>query len=106
MPEERGTLRGRRPEKFALKLKDKALLHKLLRDGGTPLRIARRAQILLDRARKEQRVGVLSKKVEKDASTIWRICERYRHGGLQAALYDAPRAGRPRVFFRKATQAD
>lgn len=38
-------MRGRKPEKFELKAKDKAILQKLLRDGQTPLRVARRAQI-------------------------------------------------------------
>ena len=99
-------MRGRKPEKFQLKPTDKAYLHKLLRDGGTPWRIARRAQIMLQRAEKSQRVGSLSEKFVQSASTIWRICQRYRDGDLQAALYDAPRSGRPRVFSQRSTQAD
>ena len=99
-------MRGRKPEKFQLKPMDKTYLRKLLRDGKTPWRIARRAQILLQRADQEQRVGSLSEKFEQAASTIWRICQRYRDGDLQAALYDAPRPGRPRVFFQKSTQED
>lgn len=99
-------MRGRKPEKFELKPKDKAFLQKLLRDGQTPLRVARRAQILLRRADQQQRVVALSEKVEQNASTIWRVCHRYDQGGLQAALYDAARAGRPRVFFQRSTQAD
>jgi len=97
-------MRGRKPEKFQLKPTDKAYLRKLLRDGKTPWRIARRAQILLQRADKKQRVGALSEKFAQSASTVWRICQRYRDGDLQAALYDAPRPGRPRVFFQKSTQ--
>ena len=97
-------MRGRKPEKFQLKRTDKSYLHKLLRDGETPWRIARRAQILLQRADQEQRVGALGEKLEQNASTIWRICQRYRDGDLQAALYDAPRPGRPRVFFQRSTQ--
>jgi len=97
-------MRGRKPEKFQLKPKDKTYLRKLLRDGKTPWRIVRRAQILLQRADKDQRVGSLSKKFAQSASTIWRICQRYRDGDLQAALYDAPRAGRPCVFSQKSTQ--
>ena len=99
-------MRGRKPEKFQLKATDKAYLRKLLRDGETPWRIARRAQILLQRADQEQRVGALGKKLEQNASTIWRICQRYRDGDLQAALYDAPRPGRPRVFFQQSAQED
>ena len=99
-------MRGRKPEKFQLKPTDKAYLRKLLRDGETPWRIARRAQILLQRAEKSQRVGSLSEKFGQSASTIWRICKRYRDGDLQAALYDAPRPGRPRVFSQKSAQED
>ena len=97
-------MRGRKPEKFQLKPTDKAYLRKLLRDGETPWRIARRAQILLQRADKEQRVDALSEKFEQNASTIRRVCQRYRDGDLQAALYDAPRPGRPRIFFQRSTQ--
>jgi hypothetical protein len=99
-------MRGRKPEKFQLKQRDKAYVRKLLRDGKTPWRIARRAQILLQRADKKQRVGSLSEELAQSVSTIWRICQRYRDGDLQAALYDAPRPGRPPVFFQKATQED
>jgi hypothetical protein len=99
-------MRGRKPEKFQLKPTDKAYLRKLLRDGETPWRIACRAQILLQRADKQQRIGSLSETFEKNASTIWRICQRYRDGDLKAALYDALRPGRPRVFFQKSTQED
>ena len=97
-------MRGRKPEKFQLKPKDKAYLRQLFQDGKTPWRVARRGQILLQRADKDQRVGSLSKKFAQSASTIWRICRRYCDEGLQAALYDAPRVGRPCVFFQKTTQ--
>ena len=96
-------MRGRKPEKLVLKPKDISALRELLRDGKTPLRIARRAQILVSRANQQQRVALLSDKVEIAVSTVWRICERYRQEGLQAALYDAPRVGRPRVFSQKRT---
>lgn len=89
---------GRHPDTFVLKRKDKAFLLELLRDGETPLRVARRALILLGRANGKQSIAALEEKVEQDRTTIWRVCERYETGGLDAALYDAPRSGRPRVF--------
>ncbi len=89
---------GRKPDKFVLKPKDAAFLRELLRNGRTPLRVARRAWILLGRADAEQRIASLVEKVEQDRTTIWRVCARYQEGGLDAALYDAPRSGRPRVF--------
>jgi hypothetical protein len=94
-------MRGRKPESFALKPEDEKVLHQLLRDGQTPLRVARRARILLSRTEAEQRVVWVSDKVEQNRTTVWRVCERYRDVGLEAALYDAPRTGHPRVFFRK-----
>jgi hypothetical protein len=99
-------MRGRKPGKFELTSKDKALLRELLRDGKTPLRVARRAQILLGRAKDQQRVVPLGQQIERDPATIWRVCERYRRAGLHAALYDAPRPGRPRVFSQAPTRPD
>ena len=99
-------MRGRQPDKFVLKRKDKALLLELLRDGQTPLKVARRALILLGRANGKQSIAALEEKVEQDRTTIWRVCERYEEGGLEAALYDAPRSGRPRVFSPERTPED
>jgi hypothetical protein len=91
-------MRGRKPGKFKLKTKDGKYLHQLLREGETPIRVARRAQILLGRAKAHTCVETLGETIDQTSSTIWRVCERYRQHGLQAALYDAPRSGRPRVF--------
>ena len=89
---------GRTPEKFVLKRKDKTRLLELLHDGQTPLKVARRALILLGRATGEQSIAALEDKVDQDRTTIWRVCARYETGGLDTALYDTPRSGRPRVF--------
>jgi hypothetical protein len=97
-------MRGRNPGKFTLKRKDKLALQELLRDGQTPLAVARRAQILLGRAAPDCQVIQLSHQVDRDTATIWRVCERYRQIGLEAALYDAPRSGRPVVFSLRRTR--
>ena len=99
-------MRGRKPDLFELKRKDKVALQQLLRDGHTPLRVARPAQILLRRTDARQRVKSLGEIVEQNTATIWQVCERYRLGGLDAAFYDAPRSGRPRVFFQKRSPGD
>lgn len=99
-------MRGRKPDKFVLKRKDKDLLRELLCNGQTPLKVARRAQILLGRIDKQQQVLLLGEKVTRDPATIWRVCERYRQNGLEAALYDAPRSGRPPVFSLRRTRCD
>lgn len=99
-------MRGRKPDKFELKPKDRTPLYQLLRNGQTSLQIARRAQILLGRADDQKRVGLLGEMVRQDPSTIWRVCDRYRRYGLQAALYDAARSGRPPIFSPKRMQKD
>ena len=99
-------MRGRKLDKLVLKPKDETILRELLRDGHTSLKVARRAQILLTRSEEAQRVIILGEQVGQDAATIWRVCERYRQGGLHAALYDAPRSGRPRVFSPRRTRGD
>ncbi len=99
-------MRGRKPDKFVLKRKDRTFVQELLCDGQTPLKIARRAQILLSRTDVQQRVILLGEKVDHDTATIWRVCERYRQSGLPAALYDAPRSGRPPVFSPRRARGD
>ena len=96
----------RTPDKFKLKPKDKIILRKLLRDGQTSLRVARRAQSLLGRAKDQLSVVSLSQMLDQAPSTLWRVCERYRQRGLQAVMYDAPRSGRPRVFSQKRARGD
>ena len=91
-------MRGRYPDKLTLQKKDIKRLQQLLQDGRTSLRVARRAQILLTRA-SNQRVSQVVAKVDQHASTVWRVCERYRQQGLEAALYDAPHAIRPSPCF-------
>jgi winged helix-turn helix protein len=98
-------MHGRKPAPFMLKAHDDRALRQLLRDGDLPQRVARRARILLARARGE-RIEQVVVKVEQDRATIWRVCQRYAEKGLGAALYDAPRSGRPRVFFASGAQTD
>jgi len=98
-------MRGRKPDPLILKPKEVIELQALLRDGHTPQRVARRARILLARA-DDARVEPVAAQVGQDPATIWRVCERYRQGGLPAALYDAPRSGRPRTFFRAGAPAN
>jgi transposase len=90
-------MRGRKPDQFVLEKQDKPVLRELLHHGCTSQRVAQRARILLCRA-DGLRVNRVADKVDQNPATVWRVCERYRQHGLEAALHDAPRAGRPRVF--------
>jgi DNA invertase Pin-like site-specific DNA recombinase len=98
-------MRNRQPERLKLKPKDARELQRLLRDGHTPQRVAQRARILLACAQAEGAQQV-ARKLDQHRTTVWRVCERYRQAGLAAALYDAPRAGRPRVFSPPPTPPD
>lgn len=97
-------MRGRKAKEFLLLDEDLAMLQKLVRDGRTEQRVARRARILLMRANGE-RVQVVATKVEDAPSTVWRVCQRYKERGLEA-VYDAPRSGRPRVFSPFGTSSN
>jgi transposase len=86
-------VRGRRPRDLQLKAEDIPVLEALVHSGRTQQRVARRARILLEMDRGE-RVKLLSKRVDQDPSTIWRVCRRYEERGMEA-VHDAPRSGRP-----------
>ena len=86
-------MRGRRPRDLQLKAEDIPVLEALVHSGKTEQRVARRARILLEIGRRE-RVKLLSKRVEQNPSTVWRVCRRYEERGI-GAVYDAPRSGRP-----------
>jgi len=90
-------MRGRKPRGVELKPEDAQNLEALLRDGKTEQRKARRARILLG-MHKGERVKQLSERVERDPSTIWRVCRRYEERGIEAVC-DAPRSGRPPEIF-------
>lgn len=91
-------MRGRKPAPLVLKPKEVTTLQHLLSQGALPQRVAHRARILLARAQGYS-VEAVTAKVDQNRTTVWRVCQRYLHGGLEAALYDAPRSGRPCVFF-------
>ena len=96
-------MHGRKPAPFELKRKDKVALQQLLRNGNTPLRIARRVQILLRRAQAQQRVKPLGEIVAQDAATIWRVCERYTLPTPQVRV--ASTAWRPRCTTHRVRAA-
>lgn len=92
-------MRGRKPTPLKLKPKGITTLQDLLSQGTLPQHVAQRARILLARTQGHS-VDQVTVKVDQDRTTVWRVCQRYLHGGVEAALYDAARSGRPRVFFK------
>lgn len=71
---------------------DEGTLQKVLRNGKTEQRVARRARILLlvGSGTPVQRVAEIA---DVDPATVWRVCRRYEERGIES-IYDAPRCGR------------
>ncbi len=90
-------MRRRPPRGIELSPDDVASLERLVRDGRTEQRIARRARILLAMSDPETVVQELAERLEVARTTIWTLCRRYEEIGLDA-VEDAPREGRPRTL--------
>lgn len=69
----------------------------LVRAGKTENRVARRAKILL-LADEGHHNTAIAQRVGVERHTVQRVRRRYGQQGLDTALHDAPRSGRPRVF--------
>jgi putative transposase len=69
--------------------------------GSSLARTIQRAQVLLalDRGIADQTIAEV---LNLDRTRIWRLRKRYVEQGLEAALYDQPRSGRPTEYDEKA----
>jgi hypothetical protein len=90
-------MKGRKPHLLSLSETDKNELQKVLRNGKTQQRIARRARILLEMSSPQTIVNELAKYVQMTPTAIWQVCRRYDERGI-GMIHDAPRSGRPRFF--------
>lgn len=88
-------MRRRKPNVIRLSQSDRHEIERLLRDGRTEQRVARRGCVLLAMHEPETVVSDLSARVGMTRTGIWSLCRRYEAVGLEA-IYDAPRSGRPR----------
>ena len=95
-------MRGRPARHIQLSSEDAAELQRLVRDGRTEQRIARRARSLLAMANPPTVVEGLAAHVEQRRETIWHVCRRFEEMGLEPVV-DAPREGRPRALSPSAT---
>jgi transposase len=78
--------------------KERSHLKGLLRRGAAPARVQTRARVLLlsDRSRGERRTDEqVAEAVLTSVSTAKRTRWRFLQGGLEAALEEKPRSGRP-----------
>lgn len=88
-------MRRRPPHPISLKKAEHKELQRILRDGRAEQRVARRSRVLLAMDDPATIVDELSEQVAMTRVGIWYICRRYETIGLDA-IFDAPRAGRPR----------
>jgi len=70
-------------------------IERLLGDGRTEQRVARRGHVLLAMKNPKTLVNDLCQQVGMTRIGVWYLCRRYEAVGLDA-IYDAPRSGRPR----------
>lgn len=77
-----------------LSRKEREYLQGIIRHEKRNVRIVTRARILLLSHKSEGR-DVIAAKLEIGRSTVQRVRDRYREGGLDRALHDAPRPGQP-----------
>ena len=96
-------MRRHPPHVIELSNDDAAYLERLVRDGRTEQRVARRARVLLAMADPETIVQDLADRLEVDRTTIWSLCRRYEQTGVQV-VEDAPRPGRPRTISPPAAR--
>lgn len=80
--------------------KEKEKLELILGKGCHPAIVIQRAQILL-KADRQLKDRVISEHLDCTVEHIARIRRRYCQYGLERALFDAKRSGRPSVFKEK-----
>lgn len=88
-------MRRRPPKLVHLKRKDRQEMQRILGDGRTEQRVARRCRVLLAMEKPDTVVDALTHQVRMTRTGVWYVCRRYESAGLDA-VYDTPRPGRPR----------
>ena len=78
---------------------ERQTLQTLIRKGSSSARVQTRARILLlaaeSKLRKTNANQTIADVLQVSARTVSRVRQRFVQGGLELALYDRPRAGRP-----------
>lgn len=84
-----------------LKDEERGQLQEMSTIGVWPVRRLQRAQVLLalDKGISD---GQIAEVLNLERTRIWRTRKRYLEGGLEAALYDGARPGRPQQYDDKA----
>jgi transposase len=84
-----------------LKQNEREPLKAMCSSGVLSVRVLQRTQILLALGQ-----GIVDQQIaavlQIERTRIWRVRQRYLDDGLEAALYDRPRSGRPTEYGDKA----
>ena len=94
--------RGKRLE-IAFTAKDRQMVEQLLSSGLQAVRTVKRALALqqMDRGLATPAVAL---SLGLSAKAVWQIGKRYQQGGLQRALFDAPRPGKTPILNQQQQQ--
>src|ERR1044071_7550201 len=85
---------ARKAHSIKLSNDDLSSLKTLLRRGSAPARTQTRARVL-DLLHRGQHPDQVAETLQVSGTTVFNIKRRYLEGGLQAALVDKPRSGKP-----------
>src|SRR5947208_1384916 len=85
---------ARQAQPIVLSSNDTRSLKTLLSRGTASARTLSRARIL-DLSHRGQSPADIAPLLQVSQQTVYNVKRRFRDGGLQAALYDQPRSGRP-----------
>jgi transposase len=89
-----------RAKKLRLTKKDQKQLQELSQSGTLKARKLNRCRILLLKARGKSQVEI-AELLKMSQVTVNTICQRYKNEGLQGALNERPRSGKPSIFSGK-----
>lgn len=89
---------GPHPRRIEVSVEHLEVVRQHLRRGTTERRVADRARILYFAAQ-GRAPGEIARGLGCGRNTVWRTTQRYEAEGLEAALYDRPRSGRPQQIF-------
>src|SRR5262245_6990084 len=80
-------MRGRRPKELTVTRRDQEILTAVAHNSSLPWSEVQRARIVLAIAAGDRQCSVAAR-LECDEVTVWRACQRYRHGGLACLFAD------------------
>lgn len=98
-------MRGRKPRPLTLPEADVPILEFIAHDRRLAWFQVQHARIVLAVAA-GQRIGEIANRLECDRTTVWRVCRRYRAGGVRNILADDPRSGHPQEISPPPARPD